>query len=263
MKSSILAFILTVWFYGHCFSQIITQPIPDKTVVFTFDDATASQYSLVAPLLVKYGFEATFFICEFPPNFSDSTKYMNWRQVAELDKMGFEVANHTRTHPGISKLSKEDLISELSYIERKCDSLDIEKPTSFAYPGYDLSLPAIATLQEKGYQFARAGGSRPYNPLEDHPLLLPSWALNGENKTEIMEAFQQAKDGKVVILTIHGVPDLEHPWVNTPPELFIEYLDYLSENGFQVISLRTLHKYINPGSAIERIKPDLNQRLKN
>ena len=259
-----VALILLVTFVSKTgMGQIIQEPIPDKTVVFTFDDATASQFSVVAPLLVEYGFGATFFICEFPPNFSDTTLYMNWRQIEELEKMGFEIANHTQNHPGISKLSKEQLIHQLEYIEAKCDSMGIAKPSSFAYPGYDLNLPALLTLREKGYQFARAGGSRSYDPQEDHPLLLPSWALAPENKSQIMDAFKEAKDGKLVIVTIHGVPDLEHPWVNTPPDLFIEYLEYLKSNGFQVISLRELSKYIDTQKAFESIHPDLSKALKN
>lgn len=49
--------------------------------------------------------------------------------------MGFEVANHTRTLRDISKLSKEQFVDELDYIENKCDSLDIAKPFTFAYSG--------------------------------------------------------------------------------------------------------------------------------
>ncbi len=227
------------------FSRIVKKPIPDKLVVLTFDDATASQYSVVAPLLKEYGFGATFFICEFPPNFNDTAKYMNWRQIGELNRMGFEIANHTRNHPAIAKLSKEKIEEQLNYIERKCDSMKIARPTTFAYPGYSLSLPGLKVLQGKGYQFARAGGSRAYDPLIDHPLLIPSWAMNSENKSQIMEAFSNARDGKIVVLTIHGVPDAEHPWVNTTPELFKEYLQYLSDNHFNVIAFRDLGKYIN------------------
>ena len=60
-----------------------------------------------------------------------------------------------------------------------------------------------------------------------------------------MKAFGEARNGKIVVLTIHGVPDLEHPWVNTPPELFKEYLQYLSDQHFTVISLKELNSYIN------------------
>jgi peptidoglycan-N-acetylglucosamine deacetylase len=259
----LILFLILVSLCQSGIAQIIEKTIPDKLVVLTFDDANASQYSIVAPMLRQYGFGATFFICEFPPNFSDSSKYMNWRQIKELDKMGFEVANHTRSHPPVSKLSVERFIEELNYIEAKCDSLNIEKPSAFAYPGYDLSLPVMEILREKGYKFARAGGSRPYDPLNDHPLMVPSWALSAENRNQIMTAFSEARDGKIVVLTIHGVPDIEHPWVNTPPELFREYLQYLSDHHFKVISLRDLNSYINVDAAIKSIVPDLNKLLSN
>jgi len=245
------------------FSGIIKKRIPERLVILTFDDATASQYSVVATLLKEFGFGATFFICEFPPNFSDTAKYMNWRQIRELDRMGFEIANHTRNHPAIAKLSEVKIVEQLNYIERKCDSMKIARPVTFAYPGYSLSKPVMNILQEKGYQFARAGGSRAYDPTIDHPLLVPSWAMNDKNKPQIMEAFKEANNGKIVVLTIHGVPDAEHPWVNTSPELFKEYLRYLSENHFKVIAFRDLGKYIDAEKAMKTIVPDLNKKLKN
>ena len=141
--------------------------------------------------------------------------------------------------------------------------MNIEKPTNFAYPGYSLSSSVMDILKENGYFIARAGGSRAYEPLSDYPLLVPSWAMNDKNKEQIMNAFQEAKNGKIVVLTIHGVPDLEHPWVNTPPELFKEYLHYLSENHYKVISMRDLYDYINVKEAINTIVPDLNKKLRN
>ena len=260
-RSTILLLFMVIACSG--FSGIIKKQIPDRMVVLTFDDATASQYSVVAPLLKEYGFGATFFICEFPPSFSDTSKYMNWRQICELDRMGFEVANHTRNHPAIAKLTTDKIVEQLSYIDQKCDSMGIAKPTTFAYPGYSLSIPVMNILQEKDYQFARAGGSRAYDPTTDHPLLVPSWAMNSTNKQQIMEALGEARDGKIVVLTIHGVPDVEHPWVNTPPELFREYLQYLSENHFKVIAFRDLAKYINAKKAMKTIVPDLTKKLKN
>ena len=256
-----LLFILSAFLTGN--SQILKKQIPDKLVVFTFDDATESQYSVVAPLLKQFGFGATFFVCEFPSKLNDRSVYMNWKQIKELDRMGFEVANHTRTHTGVSKLTKNQFLEELNYIEGKCDSMGIEKPSNFAYPGYDLSLPVLETLKEKAYKFARAGGSRAYDPLSDHPLLIPSWAMNATNKEQILAAFNEAGNGRIVVLTIHGVPDVEHPWVNTPPELFKEYLQYLLEHHFKVISIRDLNNYINVDEATKSIVPDLSKKLKN
>lgn len=259
----ILSLLFAVLICIQGFSQILKQQMPEKMVVLTFDDATKSHYTVVAPLLKKYGFGATFFVCEFIPNFSDTTKYMTWEQISELDKMGFEIANHTRTHAHVAGLSKEQFITELTYIENKCDSLDIEKPSAFAYPGYSLSGSALETLKKKGYTYARAGGSRAYDPMTDHPLLIPSWATNSENKKQIMDAFTKARDGKIVVLTIHGVPEIEHPWVNTPPGLFEAYLQYLKNHHYKVISLGQLNNYINTEEAMETIVPDLNRKLKN
>jgi len=255
MKKNILLLLtLSVCISGK--GQILKKKIPNKLVVLTFDDATESQYTVVAPLLKQFGFGATFFVCEFPSNFRDSL-YMNWQQIKALDKMGFEIANHTRTHAGVSRLSKVQFLEELTYIEGKCDSMGIKKPSNFAYPGYDLSLPVMETLKEKGYKFARAGGDRAYDPLSDYPLLVPSWAMFATNKEQIMTAFNEAQNGKIVVLTIHGVPDVEHPWVNTPPELFKEYLQYLSDHHFNVISLRALNKYINVNEAMKSLVPTM------
>lgn len=256
-----LLFTLLIVFCSN--SQILKNQIPDKLVVLTFDDAPASQYSIVAPMLKKFNFRATFFVCEFPPNYKDSTLYMNWRQIKALDDMGFEIANHTHTHANVTKLSQEQFNAELGYIEDKCDSLGIINPTNFAYPGYGLNSKVLEFLDKKKYVFARAGGSRTYDPLVDHPYLIPSWATNADNKTEIFTALGKAKDGKIVVLTFHGVPDIEHPWVNTPPELLNEYLEYLSEHEFKVIALRDLNNYINVDKAKKAIVPDMNKELKN
>ncbi|MFT5886135.1 MAG: peptidoglycan/xylan/chitin deacetylase (PgdA/CDA1 family) [Arcticibacterium sp.] len=243
-------------------SQILKKPIPDKLVVLTFDDAPASHYSVVAPLLKEFGFGATFFVCEFPPNYKDSTLYMNWRQIKALANMGFEIANHTQTHANVTNLSQAQFNEELAYIENKCDSLGISNPTNFAYPGYGLNSKVLKFLNQKKYVFARAGGSRVYDPLVDHPYLIPSWATDTDNKNEIMASLEKAKKGKIVVLTLHGVPDIEHPWVNTPPKLFKEYLQYLYDHKFKVISLGDLSNYINADKAKEGIVPNLAKELK-
>jgi hypothetical protein len=48
--------------------------VPDKLIVLTFDDSSASHYAVARPVLKRYGFGATFFITEgftFPTNKKD------------------------------------------------------------------------------------------------------------------------------------------------------------------------------------------------
>jgi len=231
-------------------SPVLRRPIPDRLVVLTFDDAPVTQATFAAPILRKYKFGATFFICEFPPNFADKTKYMSWQQIQHLDRMGFEIGNHTAFHTHVSKMNRQQLEDSLSYIEEKCKQWGIRKPTTFAYPGYDAGSKDLDVFTERGYIFARAGREVPYDPLADNALLVPGIDAYGTDPHKILDAIQQAHDGKIVILTIHGIPDYEHPWVTTPPELFQQYMEFLHKNHYRVIAMRDLARYIDPAQAI-------------
>jgi peptidoglycan-N-acetylglucosamine deacetylase len=234
------------------------EPIPDRLVVLTFDDSVASQYSVVRPLLKKYHFGATFFITEgfsFPTN---KTDYMTWEQIAELQREGFEIGNHTRDHASVTGLSAGALREQLEAINRRCAEQGIPRPVSFAYPGNGISTNAWPVLKEMGIQFARRGGApefpyeegrgSAYEPGKDHPLLIPTagdarpkWTLENFKR-----AADQAREGKIAVLQFHGVPDRDHPWVHTPPEEFREYMEYLHANQFTVIRLRDLARYVDP-----------------
>jgi peptidoglycan/xylan/chitin deacetylase (PgdA/CDA1 family) len=78
----------------------VTLPIPDKTVVLTFDDAVKSHRTFVAPLLKEAGFRATFFVCH--RWMDDAKNFMTWQEIADLHQMGFEIGNHSWTHADFS-----------------------------------------------------------------------------------------------------------------------------------------------------------------
>nr|WP_236668919.1 polysaccharide deacetylase family protein [Hymenobacter rubidus] len=236
-------------------AQVLRRPVPDRLIVLTFDDAAVSHATYVAPLLKKYGFGGTFFVCEFrEPPFADKTKYMSWAQIQGLHNLGFEVASHTLTHQHVNKMNRTQLGAELDSIEARCRAWRIPRPVTFAYPAYDTAPTATALLPERGYRFARAGGARTYDPAHDHPMLLPSFSIAGTDTAKVYGAIRQAHDGRVVILTVHGVPDVAHDWVTTPPALFEQYLRYLHEHHYKVIALRDLARYVNVAEAL-RLTP--------
>src|SRR5438105_7410136 len=207
-------------------------PIPDKLVVLTFDDSKASHYTVVKPLLKKYGFGATFFVTEAFSFRTNKEDYLTWDQIGELHRDGFEIGNHTRDHMGASKENLPRLKEQVEAINAQLAAHGVSAPVSFAYPGNAIDPGALAILEELGFRFARRGGAPEYpyeegngvayEPGRDHPLLLPSagdarpfWTL--EN---LKRATSQATNRKIAILQFHGTPDAEHPWVNTPRERF-------------------------------------------
>jgi peptidoglycan/xylan/chitin deacetylase (PgdA/CDA1 family) len=216
-------------------------------VVLTFDDSVVSHATHVAPLLLRYGFGATFFITEGFEFVFDKKHYMTWEQIQALNAAGFEIGNHTRRHAGVGKQTPEELKADVAYIESQCEAHGIPRPISFCYPGYQTSPAAARLLRERGYRFARAGGARLYDPSLDDPLLLPQ-AFDGRPESTLAQfqaAVAGAREGKVAVLTFHGVPDVKHPWVNTDPVKFEAYLQHLKAEGCRVIALRDLDAYRN------------------
>lgn len=219
---------------------------PDKLVVLTFDDSVASHATVVGPLLKKFGFGATFFITEGFDFATNKTQYMTWAQIKGLHDAGFEIGNHTRHHKGVNGQNAAQIEADVEYIEQQCAAHQIPRPTSFCYPGYASSALAVEVLRGRGYRFARAGGAQAFDPAKDEPLLMPQTfdSKPGVKFEQFVAAVARARDGKIAVLTFHGVPDQQHPWVNTEPVLFEKYLDHLKEQGCTVIAVRDMAKYL-------------------
>lgn len=234
------------------------EPVPDKLVVLSFDDSVASQFHNVRPLLKRFGFGATFFITEGFSFRTNKTDYLTWEQIAELHRDGFEIGNHTMSHLGIAANTLGLVRKEVQFIHDRCAEHGIPRPVSFAYPGNAIHPGALPLLRELGFRWARRGAQPEfayetgrgiaYEPRHDHPLLLPTTGDARPNWTieNLKHAVAPAKDGRIAVLQFHGVPDREHPWVNTPPERFAEYLTWLKENGYRGIAVRDLARYVDP-----------------
>ena len=171
--------------------QAAPEPVPDKLVVLTFDDAVKSHHSFVRPILKKYGFGATFFVTEgfdFPTN---KTDYMTWEEILELHAAGFEIGNHNRDHFGVSASNVEKLHEQVQAIAARCVEHGIPAPVSFAWPGNSFDPAALEVLKANGIRFARRGGSPEYaykagrgfayEPSLDHPLLVPWRVTHGRS----------------------------------------------------------------------------------
>ena len=240
------------------------QPIPDGLVVLTFDDGNKSDYAYVGPLLKRYGFGATFFITEGLNFLNSKAHYVTWEEIRQLHEEGFEIGNHTRHHKHTNTQSKEELLADLIHIDKRCEAYGIPIPETFGYPADCRGPEALEVLTEKGYRFARRGigpefpfhpegGRGPaYDPNIYHPLVIPSTGVPGPNYgfEDLVWAVEQAKDGKIAVLTFHGVPALEHPWVDVSPEQFKTYMDYLRDSGCAVVALRDLAKYVDPSETV-------------
>jgi len=251
--------------------QIVKQgpllSIPDKLVILTFDDGVKSQVSFAAPLLKESGFGATFYISEGLNFLKDKTRYMTWEEARDLDVDGFEIGNHTKQHKNVNTQSRQELRQDIDHIDRRCSEYGIRAPETFCYPGYSNGPEAVAVLAERGFNFARRGvapeypsedegGHGPaYDPAVHHPLLVPTTGAAGPHWDfdDFLWALDQARNGKIAVLTFHVVPDLDHPWVHVEPEFFERCVRHMADNSFTVIALRDVCRYVDPVAARQNL----------
>src|SRR3954454_1968083 len=138
------------------------EPVPEKLVVLTFDDASKSHLTVAAPLLKKHGFGATFFVTEgfdMPTNPRD---YLTWDEIAPLHRDGFEIGNHTGDHKAPGARDPKVTTEQLAASKARCLAHGIPRPISFAYPGNALDKDVLPILHGLGIKLATRGGAPEY-----------------------------------------------------------------------------------------------------
>ena len=256
MRSIFITLVCGLLFLAVFSRSRVMEATSERIVVLTFDDAVKSHRTVVAPLLRELGFRATFLVTH--RWMDDSEHFLSWKEIAEIYQMGFEIGNHSWTHANFSvPKNAARLAAELTLVENELHKVGVPRPVSFAYSGNAFGPEAVEQLTRAGYRFGRRG-TQPeadyrnlelgplFDPRKHHRLLIPTTGNAQPNWTpeQFQRIVNQAQDGRIVVLQFHGVPDVKHPWVHTPPELFRQYMHYLQQQSFKVIALRDLHEFL-------------------
>lgn len=202
-----------------------------RTVVLTFDDTLANHHHFVAPLLRKRGFGATFYISFFPEEWQAKHRstLMSWDEIGELASWGFEIGNHTLNHDMGDCWQEQFDLLENEFLMR-----GLGPSRTFAYPGGPYHAAMAGYVKSKGLLAARIVDPRPVRK-DDDPFALPAYSISDENPGAFEKAMNDLTEDSPVVLLYHGVPDVVHPWVNTPPEVFQKNMETLQ--GCRVLSM--------------------------
>jgi len=229
--------------------RILRKPIPDKLIILTFDDDCVSHATYVGPYLKTLGFNATFYVSMFDKDPVNPQQYMTFPQIKSLDALGFEVGNHTFSHGYMIGGTPAERMGDINKMQRMLIASNIRKSDTFCWPVYVVNPLLFNGLRTEGYTFARGGHERAYRPTVDHPFDTPSFTFHDDRDTRSPNAFvdaaNEAKNGRIPIITFHGVPDYEHPSVGLEPARFEKMMRYLKDNGFTTIAMRDLATYVD------------------
>lgn len=152
------------------------QPLPEKTVAITIDDAYQSVYTQAWPRLKKAGFPFTLFVATDPidQHFPDM---MTWEEIQELAAQGVEIGNHSASHPYLEKLPLEKAQADIEKAQKRLISMLKKAPTLFAYPYGEYDLAVVQAVKKLGFKAAFVQTSGPIGE-KSPPLLLSRFPLN-------------------------------------------------------------------------------------
>lgn len=159
------------------------EKIPKKPVIITFDDGFRDQYKNAFPILKKYGFTATFYVKTNNLNKGG----MTWDELEELKEAGNIIASHSVNHLDLTKMTDEELKSELEESKNILEkNLGIEIK-HFCYPGGTYSKKIITALKEAGYLTSTTTKHEVYHEItnDNSPFVLSRVHIDDEMPTFI------------------------------------------------------------------------------
>ena len=121
-----------------------------KALILSFDDGMVADRRLVK-LMNNYGLKGTFHLNS---NRLDTKGYLTKGEIKNLFK-GHEVSVHSANHPGLSDLSKNDIIYEVVEDRKELEKLSGQTVRGMAYPFGNYNDFVVDAVSGIGIEYAR------------------------------------------------------------------------------------------------------------
>jgi len=132
------------------------QPLPDRCVALTIDDAFSSFLSGAMPLLSEFGYPATLFVNTGAVGGPD---YLSWAELHQVAAAGIDIGNHSAAHGYLlNRMRGETAVQWRSRVKAEIEQAqdDLRKHLGvdaqlFAYPYGEFSRELIEVVRELGF----------------------------------------------------------------------------------------------------------------
>ncbi|MEX0449941.1 polysaccharide deacetylase family protein [Spiribacter sp. 221] len=163
------------------------QPLPDRTVAITFDDAYASVHEVAGPMLMARGWPYTVFVSTGAVD-AGYEGYLDWDQLRGMAAGGARFGNHSRSHdplfvrhddetrPQWRARIEADLTAARQRLTDELGEALYQSPPLLAYPYGEYSLELMDLAAEMGFvAFGQQSGAI---GIHSNSLALPRYAMN-------------------------------------------------------------------------------------
>ncbi|MBQ0111012.1 MAG: polysaccharide deacetylase family protein, partial [Oscillospiraceae bacterium] len=192
---------------------IYTVQTNEKKVALTFDAAWGSEDTpTLCNILKENGATATFFLVgQWVDKYPESVK--------QLSDCGFEIGNHSSTHPYFSKISKSEIIKEVQGCNEKIKTITGKSPTVFRMPYGDYNNAAVSAVGELGmYSIQWTCDSK-------------DWMQSATKESIVKDALKNLKPGTIILF---------HNAAQHAPEALPEVIAKLKAEGYTFCTVSDL-----------------------
>lgn len=160
-----------------------SSPVPEKSILITFDDGYMDNYYSAFPILKEFNMTATIFCIASE---LDGSYYLSKEAIKEMSDYGIDIESHTVTHPHLNTLDYNKQLEELIQSKKTLEGITGKKITSIAYPFGDFNDNSIKASKEAGYTlgFTTKLGLSDRN---DNPLTLDRIYINSKYNMNIFK----------------------------------------------------------------------------
>lgn len=184
----------------------------DKLISLSFDAAWGNEDTqLLIDILQDHGVNTTFFVVgDWVDKYPESVK--------ALSEAGNEVMSHSSHHDHFSKLSREQIQSDLKECAQKIEAVTGVSPTLFRCPYGEYDDHVISAVRELGIE-----------PIQWSVDSLDWKGLSAQEITQ--RVLQQVKPGSIVLF---------HNAAEHTPEALPGILDSLQQDGYTIVPISEL-----------------------
>lgn len=162
------------------------KPIPEKSILITFDDGYMDNYVNAFPILKELDMKATIFVIA---NGIDDGYYMSSEQLKEMSDYGIDIESHTFSHGHLDTMSYEEQLQELKSSKEIIEGITGKTVLSVAYPFGDYNEDSIRASRDAGYALSfttnRGLADRDDNPLSLDRIYVSSYYTMDEFKERL------------------------------------------------------------------------------
>ncbi|MDU1229349.1 MAG: polysaccharide deacetylase family protein [Clostridium sp.] len=125
------------------------KPIPEKSILITFDDGYMNNYTEAFPMLKELNMTATIFCVG---NSLDGSYYLSEEAIKEMSDYGIDIESHTVNHVHLDTMSYDEQLLELKNSKNILEKITGKEVLSLAYPFGDYNDNTIKAAKDAGYK---------------------------------------------------------------------------------------------------------------